>query len=138
MKQALLVLLAVGACVLLCSPQVADAACCLTGQPTYTGSEVRFEGIPTCSDGPCSGSGFNYLKRGAFESPNAEACCDRKDTNGFYYNPQSGKGFWPDIEKFPQKFDGTSRECDANVAMFRCGLGGQETRARRFSLKRFI
>jgi hypothetical protein len=78
-----------------CRLQLADAACCLTGQPTYKDAEVRFEGIPTCSDGPCSGNGFNYLKKGAFESPNPKACCDREDTNGFYYNPQKGEGQWP-------------------------------------------
>jgi hypothetical protein len=44
----------------------------------------------------------------------------------------------PDIKDFPQKFDGTSRSCDANVAVFRCHLGGQEITPgpRRFS--RFI
>jgi hypothetical protein len=67
----------------------------MTGQPTYKGSEVRFEGIPTCSDGPCTGNDFNYLKKGAVESKNPKACCDRENNNSFYYNPQSGKGYWP-------------------------------------------
>jgi hypothetical protein len=111
----------------------------MTGQPTYKGSEVRFEGIPTCSDGPCTGNDFNYLKKGAVESKNPKACCDRENNNSFYYNPQSGKGYWPGIPGFPQKFDGTSQTCDANVAVFRCQLGGQEKAApKRFSFKRFI
>jgi hypothetical protein len=80
---------------LCCRLQLASAACCMTGQPTYQGSEVRFEGIPTCSDGPCSDTNFNYFKKGAVESTNKDACCDREDTNSFFYNPQPGKGKWP-------------------------------------------
>ncbi|WIA31384.1 hypothetical protein OEZ86_002283 [Tetradesmus obliquus] len=139
MKHGSLVLLAVAACVLLCYVQLASAACCMTGQPTWKNTGFNLEGIPTCSDGPCSDGDSDYTKKGAVQSSNPKACCDREDTNSFFYNPQPKQGKWPGIPGFPMSYDGTSQKCDASVAVFRCRLGGAEKAApKRFSFRRFI
>ncbi|KAF6252182.1 hypothetical protein COO60DRAFT_1463818 [Scenedesmus sp. NREL 46B-D3] len=111
---------------LLCATLGADAACCTMGQPTYTGNAVNFAGLPTCSDGPCSGKGFDYRGAGASESPNPESCCDT-DT-GFYYNPQATEkgATWPPIDGFPTQYAGTGRQCSLKAPLYKCSLGGQE------------
>lgn len=79
--------------------QAVDGACCTLGQPAYSGTEFVKNSwgysfsIATCSDGPCSGPGFNYLATGeAAQSPNADSCCDSRrypgPLNSFFYNPQ--------------------------------------------------
>jgi hypothetical protein len=71
-------------CALLCFAwllclQSVDAACCTIGQPTYVGNGTTASPfkLATCSDGPCSGPGFNYLVSpgNAAESNNSQACC---------------------------------------------------------------
>jgi hypothetical protein len=108
--------------------QNAHAACCTSGQPTYKGKEVNFVGLPTCSDGPCSGPGFDYRGAGASESPNPNSCCDTETAgNVFMYNPQATvKGAtWPPIKKFPNKYAATGRQCNTEAPRFRCTIGGQ-------------
>jgi hypothetical protein len=108
--------------------QNAHAACCTSGQPTYKGKEVNFVGLPTCSDGPCSGPGFDYRGAGASESPNPHSCCDTdKARSAFMYNPQATlKGAtWPPIMKFPHKFAATGKKCNREAPRYRCTLGGQ-------------
>ncbi|WIA42464.1 hypothetical protein OEZ86_008459 [Tetradesmus obliquus] len=111
----------------------AHAACCTSGQPTYKGKEVNFIGLPTCSDGPCSGQGFDYRGAGSSESPNPASCCDTETESAFLYNPQATvKGAsWPPIEQFPGKWPGTGRNCNAEAPRYRCTLGGQEKKNTR-------
>ncbi|KAF6252181.1 hypothetical protein COO60DRAFT_1644247 [Scenedesmus sp. NREL 46B-D3] len=118
---------------LLCAAMGADAACCTSGQPTYKGNTVKFAGLPTCSDGPCSGKGFDYRGAGASESPNPESCCDTDTDTAFFYNPQATKkgATWPPIHGFPTQYAGTSRQCSLEAPRYRCGLGGQEKKAAR-------
>lgn len=106
--------------------QGAQAACCTSGQPTYKGKEVNFAGLPTCSDGPCSGDSFNYLSSGASQSPDPESCCET-DGTAFFYNPQATAmgATWPPIPRFPSKWPGTGRKCNAAAPRFRCSIGGQ-------------
>jgi hypothetical protein len=62
--------------VVLLSLQSADAACCTLGQPSFVGNGTT-NPLPlgTCSDGPCSGPGFNYTGPAAYESNSPDACC---------------------------------------------------------------
>lgn len=58
--------------------QAVHGACCTMGQPKYQGSAMTgVFPVPTCSDGPCSGTGFDYLAMGSSvkESPDPRACC---------------------------------------------------------------
>lgn len=118
---------------LLCAAMNAHAACCTSGQPTYKGKEVNFVGLPTCSDGPCSGQGFDYRGAGSSESPNPASCCDTETESAFLYNPQATvKGAsWPPIEQFPSKWPGTGRKCNSEAPRYRCTLGGQEKKNTR-------
>jgi hypothetical protein len=114
-------------CLLCMRAQGADAACCTSGQPTYKGNQVNFVGLPTCSDGPCSGRGFDYSSSGASESPDPESCCDTSGESAFFYNPQATEkgATWPPIPQFPQKWAGTGRKCNLEAPRYRCTLGGQ-------------
>jgi hypothetical protein len=107
--------------------QNAQAACCTSGQPTYKGMEVNFVGLPTCSDGPCSGQGFDYRGAGASQSPNPDSCCDTETDSAFMYNPPATLegATWPPIEQFPDKWPGTGRKCNPEAPRYRCTLGGQ-------------
>jgi hypothetical protein len=110
-----------------CCVQGADAACCTSGQPTYKGKEVNFVGLPTCSDGPCSGRGFDYRGAGASESPNPESCCDTEGGSPFMYNPPATEkgALWPPVAQFPSKWPGTGRQCNTEAPRYRCSLGGE-------------
>ncbi|KAF6260178.1 hypothetical protein COO60DRAFT_1625795 [Scenedesmus sp. NREL 46B-D3] len=112
---------------LLCAAMNAHAACCTSGQPTYKGSAVNFVGLPTCSDGPCSGSGFDYRGAGASESPNPKSCCDTENAGGWTYNPPATQksATWPPFKQFPTRWPGTSPQCNIDAPRYRCTIGGQ-------------
>lgn len=124
-------IIALMAMCLLCAAIGADAACCTSGQPTYKGKEVNFVGLPTCSDGPCSGRGFDYRGAGASESPNPESCCDTEGAAPFMYNPPATEkgALWPPVPQFPSKWPGTGRQCNTEAPRYRCSLGGQEKKS---------
>lgn len=108
--------------------QEANAACCTTAQPTYTGNPSGYNppgfsgGLLTCSDGPCTGDGYSYPPSSSVTESGVPVSCCQPDL-AVFYNPQVGQGFWiPEI--FNTTYPGTGRPCDLNAPRWRCSIQG--------------
>lgn len=107
--------------------QVADGACCTSGQPTYVNNRLNFIGLPTCSDGPCKdeAAGYDYTRLTGKESDDPTSCCGLGGT--FVYNPPADSTSTypgPGYPMYPQ-INGTGRGCNATIAKWFCGITGQ-------------
>lgn len=116
--------------------QLAQGACCTSGQPLYTGTNFRTNNqsqvirILTCSDGPCSGEGFNYLSLNTAnpgsvsQSQDPNSCCNATQLS-FVINPPDNTGQWPGAFFNITQFPGTARTCIASLPVYSCGISGQ-------------